>query len=115
MEFREPQIVLCCRCELPRTPSDRMLNLTVESVGSPCLNAWELWLVNKAKEERVKLEKKSLEASKSQFSMVSLQLFYYFDVLFFFVIPHQVFLSHVSFVLRFTSYFTNTVINLCPR
>lgn len=88
MEFREPNFVLCCRCELPRTPSDRMLNLTVESVGSPRLNAWELWLVNKAKQERLKLEKKSLEASKSQFSMGSLQLFYYFDVLFCFLLFH---------------------------
>lgn len=67
MELKERQNILCCRCELPRTSSERMLNLTMESVGSPRLSAWELWLVNKTKEERLKLEKKSEEASQSPF------------------------------------------------
>lgn len=66
---------LCCRCELPRTPSEQILNVTVESAGSPRLSAWEMWLVNKAKEERLQLEKKSEEASHSQLSFVYLQLF----------------------------------------
>lgn len=64
----DPKHTFCSRCELPRTPSDRMLNLTVESVSSHPLSAWELWLVNKAKQERLMLEKQSEEASQSPFS-----------------------------------------------
>lgn len=67
--------IMCCRCELPRTPSDQMLNAAVESAGPPRLSAWEMWLVNKAKEERLKLEMKSEKASHSQLSFVYLQLF----------------------------------------
>ncbi|KAM7003328.1 coiled-coil domain-containing protein 34 [Tautogolabrus adspersus] len=49
------------RCELPRTPSEQMLKAAVEPACSPSLSAWEMWLVNKAKEERLKLEKKTEE------------------------------------------------------
>ncbi|XP_054476558.1 coiled-coil domain-containing protein 34 [Anoplopoma fimbria] len=48
------------RCELPRTPSVQMLN-DVEPAGSPSRSAWEMWLVNKAKEDRLKLEKQAEE------------------------------------------------------
>lgn len=40
-----------------------MLNEAVDPAGSPNLSAWEMWLVNKAKEDRFKSEKKSEEAS----------------------------------------------------
>ncbi|XP_074534093.1 coiled-coil domain-containing protein 34 [Halichoeres trimaculatus] len=49
------------RCELPRTPSEQMLEAAMEPVSSPTLSAWETWLVNKAKEERLKSEKKAEE------------------------------------------------------
>ncbi|KAG8012497.1 Coiled-coil domain-containing protein 34 [Nibea albiflora] len=49
------------RCELPRTPSEQMLNAAVQPAGSPTLSAWEMWLVNKAKEDRLKQEKKAEE------------------------------------------------------
>ncbi|XP_030281853.1 coiled-coil domain-containing protein 34 [Sparus aurata] len=49
------------RCELPRTPSSQMLNAAVEAAGSPTLSAWEVWLVNKAKEDRRRLEKRAEE------------------------------------------------------
>lgn len=32
--------------------------------ASTTLSAWEMWLVNKAKEERLRLEKKAEEASR---------------------------------------------------
>lgn len=38
-----------------------MLNAAVQPAGSPTLSAWEMWLVNKAKEDRLKLEKKAEE------------------------------------------------------
>ncbi|XP_047452632.1 coiled-coil domain-containing protein 34 [Mugil cephalus] len=44
------------RCELPKTPSERMFGAT-----SASLSAWEMWLVNKAKEDRLKLEQKAEE------------------------------------------------------
>lgn len=87
-----------------------MLNLTMESVGSPRLSAWELWLVSKAKEERLKLEKKSEEASQSPFSMGSLQLFCYFDA---FNPTPSLSKPRFCFVLLFTC--TNTLINPCPN
>lgn len=40
-----------------------MCNAAVHPAVSPTLSAWEMWLVNKAKEERLKLEKKAEEAS----------------------------------------------------
>ncbi|XP_042351498.1 coiled-coil domain-containing protein 34-like [Plectropomus leopardus] len=49
------------RCELPRTPSVQMMNAAGEPAGSPALGAWEMWLVNKAKEDRFKLEKQAEE------------------------------------------------------
>ncbi|KAF1387071.1 hypothetical protein PFLUV_G00101470 [Perca fluviatilis] len=49
------------RCELPRTPSVQMLHAAREPAGSPTLSAWEMWLVNKAKEDRFKLEKQAEE------------------------------------------------------
>ncbi|XP_067445342.1 coiled-coil domain-containing protein 34 isoform X2 [Thunnus thynnus] len=49
------------RCELPKTPSEQMLSAAVKPAISPTLSAWEMWLVNKAKEDRLKLEKKSEE------------------------------------------------------
>ncbi|KAM6926473.1 coiled-coil domain-containing protein 34 [Lycodopsis pacificus] len=48
------------RCELPRTPSVQMLN-GVKLAAVPSLSAWEMWLVNKAKEDRFKLEKQAEE------------------------------------------------------
>ncbi|XP_005734922.1 coiled-coil domain-containing protein 34 [Pundamilia nyererei] len=39
------------RCELPKAISE-------QPAASPTLSAWEMWLVNKAKEERLKQEKK---------------------------------------------------------
>lgn len=42
-----------------------MLHAAVEPAGSPTLSAWEMWLVTKAKEDRLKLEKKAEEASHS--------------------------------------------------
>ncbi|XP_055365733.1 coiled-coil domain-containing protein 34 isoform X2 [Betta splendens] len=48
------------RCELPKTPSDQMLSPDVHP-ASTTLNAWEMWLVNKAKKERLRLEKKAEE------------------------------------------------------
>ncbi|XP_033940593.1 coiled-coil domain-containing protein 34 [Pseudochaenichthys georgianus] len=44
------------RCELPRTPSVQMLDTAVEP-----LSAWEKWLVSKAKEDRLHLEKQADE------------------------------------------------------
>lgn len=55
--------LLFSRCELPRTPSEQMLGAVVERAGLPTLSAWEMWLVSKAKEDRLKLEKKTEEAS----------------------------------------------------
>ncbi|XP_028263863.1 coiled-coil domain-containing protein 34 [Parambassis ranga] len=49
------------RCELPQTPSDQMLGPAVQPAASPALSAWEMWLVNKAKEDRLKMEKKADE------------------------------------------------------
>lgn len=40
-----------------------MLSAAVEPAGPPSLSAWEVWLVNKAKEDRLKWERKSEEAS----------------------------------------------------
>lgn len=57
----------CCRCELPKTPSDKMFNADVHPAASPTLSAWEMWLVNKAKEDRLKFEKKSEEVSHCYF------------------------------------------------
>lgn len=42
-----------------------MLNSTEDPAGSTSLSAWETWLVNKAKEDRLRLEKKAKEASRS--------------------------------------------------
>lgn len=42
-----------------------MLNAAEEPAGSPNLSAWEMWLVNKAKEDRLNLERKAEEASHS--------------------------------------------------
>lgn len=49
------------RCELPKTPSDQMLSSAVQNAASPTLSAWEQWLLNKAKEERINSEKKAEE------------------------------------------------------
>lgn len=51
----------CFSCELPRTPSEQMLNSALEPAGSHSLSAWEMWLVNKAKEDRFRSEKKAEE------------------------------------------------------
>ncbi|KAK2842027.1 hypothetical protein Q5P01_012227 [Channa striata] len=48
-------------CELPKTPSDRVSSAAVHPPASPTLSAWEVWLVNKAKEDRLKFEKKAKE------------------------------------------------------
>ncbi|XP_029952267.1 coiled-coil domain-containing protein 34 isoform X2 [Salarias fasciatus] len=49
------------RCELPKTPSEQMLCAVLQPPASPTLGAWEMWLVNKAKEDRLKLEQKAEE------------------------------------------------------
>ncbi|KAM9754542.1 coiled-coil domain-containing protein 34 isoform 1-T1 [Menidia menidia] len=49
------------RYELPKTPSDQMLPTAVQPAGSPSLTAWQTWLLNKAKEDRLKQEKKAEE------------------------------------------------------
>ncbi|XP_072291009.1 uncharacterized protein ccdc34 [Eucyclogobius newberryi] len=49
------------RCELPKTPSDQMLSSELPVKTPPTLSAWELWLLNKAKEDQIKLEKKAEE------------------------------------------------------
>ncbi|XP_068595397.1 coiled-coil domain-containing protein 34-like [Brachionichthys hirsutus] len=49
------------RCELPKTPSEQMLNATTAPAGSPTLSPWEMWLLNKSKEGRLKSEKKAEE------------------------------------------------------
>lgn len=49
------------RCELPKTPSDRMLSSAVPLIMTPHLSAWEQWLLHKAKEDRIKSEKKAEE------------------------------------------------------
>uniref|UniRef100_A0A8C6UIP6 Coiled-coil domain-containing protein n=1 Tax=Neogobius melanostomus TaxID=47308 RepID=A0A8C6UIP6_9GOBI len=48
------------RCELPKTRSDQTLSPAVPLI-TPHLNAWEQWLINKAKEDQVKSEKKAEE------------------------------------------------------
>nr|XP_019957728.1 PREDICTED: coiled-coil domain-containing protein 34-like [Paralichthys olivaceus]XP_019957729.1 PREDICTED: coiled-coil domain-containing protein 34-like [Paralichthys olivaceus] len=49
------------RCELPKRPFEQMFSSAVQPAASPTLSAWEMWLVNKAKEDRLKLEKKAEE------------------------------------------------------
>ncbi|CAN9498776.1 unnamed protein product [Ophioblennius macclurei] len=49
------------RFELPGTPSDQMSDAASQHSASPTLSAWEVWLVNKAKEDRLKLEQKAEE------------------------------------------------------
>ncbi|XP_035499434.1 coiled-coil domain-containing protein 34 [Scophthalmus maximus] len=49
------------RCELPKTPVEQMFSAVVQPAASPALSAWEMWLVNKAIEDRHKLEKKAEE------------------------------------------------------
>lgn len=39
-----------------------MLSSAVQNAASPTLSAWEQWLLNKAKEERINSEKKAEEA-----------------------------------------------------
>ncbi|XP_067358790.1 coiled-coil domain-containing protein 34 [Channa argus] len=46
-------------CELPKT--DQVSSAAVYPPASPTLSAWEMWLVNKAKEDRLKLEIKAKE------------------------------------------------------
>ncbi|XP_029377866.1 coiled-coil domain-containing protein 34 [Echeneis naucrates] len=49
------------RCELPKTAVRKTLGAVLPSAASPTLSPWEMWLVNKAKEDRLKLEKKAEE------------------------------------------------------
>ncbi|XP_029992683.1 coiled-coil domain-containing protein 34 [Sphaeramia orbicularis] len=49
------------RCELPKTPSEQMLLPSATGQNTPSLSPWEMWLVNKAKEDRLKAEKKAEE------------------------------------------------------
>uniref|UniRef100_A0A8C6Q464 Coiled-coil domain-containing protein n=1 Tax=Nothobranchius furzeri TaxID=105023 RepID=A0A8C6Q464_NOTFU len=48
--------------ELPKTPSERMSSPAVHPAVSPSHSAWEVWLLNKTKEDRLKLEKKVEES-----------------------------------------------------
>ncbi|XP_060933162.1 coiled-coil domain-containing protein 34 isoform X2 [Limanda limanda] len=47
------------RCELPKRPVEQLLRSAVQPAASPTLGAWEMWLVNKAKKDRLELEKKA--------------------------------------------------------
>ncbi|CAB1429011.1 unnamed protein product [Pleuronectes platessa] len=49
------------RCELPKRPVEQRFSSAVQPAASPTLSAWDMWLVNKAKEDRLKLEKKAEE------------------------------------------------------
>nr|XP_020469477.1 coiled-coil domain-containing protein 34-like isoform X1 [Monopterus albus] len=49
------------RCELPKTPEEQMFSAPLQPAVSSTLSAWEMWLVNKAKEDRLRLEKKAKE------------------------------------------------------
>ncbi|XP_071360402.1 coiled-coil domain-containing protein 34 isoform X2 [Trachinotus anak] len=49
------------QCELPKTPSEQMFGAAAQPAASPTLSAWEMWLVKKAKDDRLKLEKKAEE------------------------------------------------------
>ncbi|KAM4733748.1 coiled-coil domain-containing protein 34 [Anableps anableps] len=49
------------RSELPKTPLKQRLSEPVQIAGSPPLSAWEMWLLSKATEDRLRLEKKSEE------------------------------------------------------
>ncbi|KAM4572702.1 coiled-coil domain-containing protein 34 [Odontesthes bonariensis] len=49
------------RCELPKKPSEQMRSAAVQPADSPSFSAWQMWLLNKAKEDRLKLEKKAEE------------------------------------------------------
>ncbi|XP_061578547.1 coiled-coil domain-containing protein 34 [Cololabis saira] len=49
------------RCELPKTPSDQMCGAAAQPAGSASLSAWEMWLLNKARVDRLKLGKKAEE------------------------------------------------------
>uniref|UniRef100_A0A1A8NR60 Coiled-coil domain containing 34 n=1 Tax=Nothobranchius rachovii TaxID=451742 RepID=A0A1A8NR60_9TELE len=51
------------RSELPKTPSERMSSPAVHPAVSPSHSAWEVWLLNKTKEDRLKMEKKVEEES----------------------------------------------------
>lgn len=57
---RQPNIGLE-RCELPKKKSDQILGSTVPVMTTPRLSAWEQWLLNKAKEDQIKSEKKAEE------------------------------------------------------
>ncbi|MEQ2198618.1 hypothetical protein XENOCAPTIV_015511 [Xenoophorus captivus] len=57
-----PPICNIYRSELPRTPLKQKVSATVQPVSSPPLSAWEMWLLSKAKEDRLRLEKKAEEA-----------------------------------------------------
>ena len=59
-------VIICCvcvcfRCELPKAQG----TISVESAASPPLNAWEVWLLDKARKDRLQLEKKAEEVSHS--------------------------------------------------
>ena len=54
-------VCICFRCELPKAQG----KITVESAVSPRLNAWEVWLLDKARKDRLQLEKKTEEVSRS--------------------------------------------------
>ncbi|KAM3870003.1 LOW QUALITY PROTEIN: coiled-coil domain-containing protein 34 [Diretmus argenteus] len=50
-----------CRCELPKSRTEQLVTSAVEPAASSSLSAWEKWLVNKAKDDLLKLEKKAEE------------------------------------------------------
>ncbi|KAM4619479.1 coiled-coil domain-containing protein 34 isoform 2-T2 [Polymixia lowei] len=49
------------RCELPKTHMEKAVAPATDPIASPTLSAWEMWLVNKAKDDRLKLEEKAVE------------------------------------------------------
>uniref|UniRef100_A0A1A7W9N9 Coiled-coil domain containing 34 n=1 Tax=Iconisemion striatum TaxID=60296 RepID=A0A1A7W9N9_9TELE len=49
------------RSELPKTPSERMFSPAGHPAVSPSYSAWQVWLLNKTKEDRLKMEKKTEE------------------------------------------------------
>lgn len=51
-------------CELPKSHSEQNINASEKSSSLPSLDAWEIWLVKKAKEDRLRLQKKAEEVGR---------------------------------------------------
>lgn len=51
------------RCELPKSRAEEQATADERPAVSPALSAWEIWLVNKTKDDRMKMEMKAEEES----------------------------------------------------